>query len=112
MKSSLLVWPPIAFAVYLLLIWTISRLSSGLAAKQSKAAGKDLPYACGEEFAGEKAEPEYGDFFPFAIFFTMMHVAVLMLATLAIAPSLASYLGSGIVYLVVVSLTLAILFVG
>jgi hypothetical protein len=61
---------------------------------------------------GKKATPEYGSFFPFAIFFTLMHVAGLMLATFALAPPGVLNLGAGAAYLVVIGLTLAILFLG
>lgn len=112
MNGSILLLPPIAFGIFLLVIWAISWLTSGLAAAGVEAEGKDLPYACGEEFPGEKATPDYAGFFPFAIFFTLMHVAGLMLATLALAPTAVLHLGVGIVYLLVVGLALAILFLG
>ena len=110
MTPSVLLFPPVAFGIYLLLIWVFSRIGSGLAAEHKDVEGKELPYACGEEFPKEKATPEYGGFFPFAIFFTLMHVAGLILATLALASTSASHLGLGALYLLVVGLTLAILF--
>ena len=112
MIRSILLIPPIAFGIYLLVIWGLSRVTSGLAAKHVYAEGKESPYACGEEFPGEKATPEYGSFFPFAIFFTLMHVAGLMLATFALAPTGVLNLGVGAAYLVAIGLTLAILFLG
>ena len=112
MVRSILLLPPVTFGIYLLVIWAVSRFTSGMAAKHSDAEGKELPYACGEEFPGEKATPEYGSFFPFAIFFTMMHVAGLMLATFALAPTGALYVGAGAAYLVAIGLILAILFLG
>jgi NADH:ubiquinone oxidoreductase subunit 3 (subunit A) len=112
MNRSILLFPPLAFGIYLLVIWTVSRFTSGMAAKHTDAEGKELPYACGEEFPGEKATPDYGSFFPFAIFFTMMHVAGLMLATFALAPSGILPLGAGAAYLVAIGIILAILFLG
>jgi hypothetical protein len=112
MIRSVLVFPPFAFGIYLLVIWAVSRLTSGMAAGHTDAEGKELPYACGEEFPAEKATPEYGAFFPFAIFFTMMHVAGLMLATFALAPAGILPLGAGVVYLAAIGLILAILFLG
>ncbi len=112
MTASILLLPPIAFGVFLLVLWTVSRVTSGMKAAGSKVEGKDLPYACGEEFPGLKAEPDYGSFFPFAIFFTLMHVVALMLATLALSPSPSAHLGAGTAYLVAVGLALALLFLG
>lgn len=110
MSASLLLLPPVAFGVFLLVLWGVSRLTSGLAAAGTQAEGKNLPYACGEEFPGEKAEPDYTSFFPFAIFFTLMHVVALMLATMALMSSATLNLGAGIIYLIAVGLSLAILF--
>ena len=97
---------PIAFGVYLLLGWAVLRLI----AREAKPGpgGKGEPYACGEDFPREKIVPEYGQFYPFAIFFTLLHVAGLMLATLALAPAAAASLGAA--YLLGVGAVLAIFF--
>ena len=46
--------------------------------------GKFKAYACGEDVKDHRATPEYAQFFPFAFFFTIMHVIALIVAT---APS-------------------------
>jgi len=38
------------------------------------------PYACGEDAFDALARPDYGGFLAFAFFFTIAHVAVMMLA--------------------------------
>jgi len=108
MKYGLLL-PPIAFALCLGIFWLFSKLTESLAHPAKKADGKDQPYACGEDFAGAKAEPEYGFFFPFAVFFTILHVAGLMAATWATAQGGALF---GAVYLAAIGLIIAVLFRG
>ncbi len=73
--------PPIAFLIILLLSFIFSGIFQGLSAKGKETAGKEKSYACGEDVATNKAQPDYSQFFPFAFFFTIMHVLVLMIAT-------------------------------
>jgi NADH-quinone oxidoreductase subunit A len=47
--------------------------------------GEREPYACGESGYDESARPDYSTFFPFAFFFTIAHVAALMMATVPLA---------------------------
>jgi NADH-quinone oxidoreductase subunit A len=44
------------------------------------AKGKGQPYACGHDM-NHRVRPDYSQFFHFAFFFTIMHVVVLMVAT-------------------------------
>lgn len=80
MNLALLV-PPVAFVVMLLLSLGISGLSSLFAAKGTEAAGKERAYACGQNVDVNKIQPDYREFFPIAFFFTIMHVAALIIAT-------------------------------
>ena len=50
--------------------------------KQTEEAGKS--YACGEEGPSNLVQPDYGQFFPFAFFFTILHVFALMIATVPV----------------------------
>jgi NADH-quinone oxidoreductase subunit A len=43
--------------------------------------GKTKAYACGEDVKEHRIRPDYAEFFPFAFFFTLMHVIALMIAT-------------------------------
>ena len=76
-----LFYTPIAFLLILAVIWALSLLSKGLAAKGSHSAGKGEPYACGQDVATGRIQPNYEEFFPFAFFFTIMHVATLVVCT-------------------------------
>ena len=73
--------PPIAFLLVLFLVlalfWFFGRLSFRPPAGQ-QASRK--PFACGEE--GQPiAQPDYSQVFPFAFYFTVLHVVALMAAT-------------------------------
>lgn len=81
--NELLRTPPVAFIAVFLCCIVASRVLSLLAFRTNKgqAKGTCTTYACGEEVPKEMANPDYSQFFPFAFFFTLAHVAALMLAT-------------------------------
>ncbi|HCC48191.1 MAG TPA: hypothetical protein DEQ38_08795 [Elusimicrobia bacterium] len=112
---DILLFPPVAFVVSLLFVMLLSALLSPLSAKPARVPGsaKHQAYGCGEDISSDQARavPDYQTFFPFAIFFTLLHVAGLMLATWSFNP-----LSAGIelvgAYAAAVIVILAILFVG
>jgi NADH-quinone oxidoreductase subunit A len=110
--SEILLYPPVIFLVSFLAVWLFSALTRGLAPKPHNApgSGKLEPYACGEDYKEEKIEPDYGMFFPFAIFFTVLHVAGLMIATLAGADMTIVIAALAAVYVLSVLLVLGILY--
>ncbi len=73
--------PPAAFSLILLAVLLASRLMKGTAFRGEAGAGARSAYSCGEEMPRNSYRPEYGQFFSYAFFFTIMHVAALMLAT-------------------------------
>jgi NADH-quinone oxidoreductase subunit A len=74
--------PPIAFLVVLSAIWIFIRLASRLAFRpKTQAPGARQSYACGEKNYDNTAQPDYSSFFPFAFFFTLAHVATLIMTT-------------------------------
>jgi hypothetical protein len=103
--EKILLSPPVAFAVLLAVSILISYFSKFLAAKGTVSAGKEESYACGEDVDLHKVQPDYSQFFPFAFFFTIMHVVVLIVATI---PKNISILAG--LYLLVAILALFILF--
>lgn len=42
--------------------------------------GQGEPYSCGENIPTHMIQPDYTQFFPFAFYFTILHVVALMLA--------------------------------
>lgn len=77
--------PPVVFII--ILAWTIfiASLLSRLSFKGGKPA-KDMEksYACGEDVPTHLMQPDYSQFFPFAFFFTILHVITLMVATVPV----------------------------
>jgi len=74
--------PPVVFIIILFFSWLLSQLFSRLSFKPKKhSIGEGKSYACGEENYDDASQPDYSIFFPFAFFFTLAHVATLMIAT-------------------------------
>ena len=97
----ILLSPPIAFIVFFgvgLLFYVLGR---AMAPKTNMTQEKGTPYACGEDAQMPKAQMGYGLFFSLAIFFTVMHVAALVVTTLPSGPIAIL----GIVYLVIIMLS-------
>lgn len=103
--NVLLLLPPLAFIVMLLLSFGLSGVASRLSAKGTAAAGKERAYACGQNVDVNRIQPDYAEFFPVAFFFTIMHVATLIIAT---AP--ADGWPSAVLYIAVALLALRVLF--
>jgi NADH-quinone oxidoreductase subunit A len=100
--------PPIVFILLFVVIALINRLLKPLAIEQknpSKASRE--PYACGEPGYGHMARPDYSTFFVYAFFFTLAHVATLVMAT--VPGAMFSVFVMACIYLVTVSLSLYIL---
>jgi NADH-quinone oxidoreductase subunit A len=78
---GVLLSPPVAFLFFLAAAIALYGLGKGMAPKLTKTGGKLSTYACGENIPGVKVQFGYRLFFFIALFFTMMHVAVLVIAT-------------------------------
>jgi NADH-quinone oxidoreductase subunit A len=83
---DILLSPLISFVIFLLIYYIFYRLSTGLAPKGKPSPGKLTTYACGEDIPGYKIQFGYRLFFFVALFFTMMHVAALVVATVPKGP--------------------------
>jgi NADH:ubiquinone oxidoreductase subunit 3 (subunit A) len=82
MTSELLLTPPVVFIAVMVVILFIAYLLSKLALKpKSSPAGLTKEYSCGEEVSTHMIQPDYTQFFPFAFYFTILHVVALMIAT-------------------------------
>lgn len=92
---SLLV-PPIAFIVILLASLGLLRLMGMLSYKPAPGnEANPKPYACGED-GGPVVRPDYAQVFPFAFYFTILHVVALVATT--VPNSEASTLTMALVY--------------
>lgn len=74
---------PITFVVVMIIMMIILRILGTVApsVKTPKNSGKLKAYACGEDVKNHRIAPDYSEFFPFAFFFTIMHVLALVVAT-------------------------------
>ncbi len=77
--------PSVAFIIVLAATALISGFLSKLSFKAKK--GEDASttsYSCGEEGLTPLIQPDYSQFFPFAFFFTILHVTALIIATVPV----------------------------
>ena len=82
---NLLIAPPVAFVIVLLAVLGLSIALSRLAFRpKAIPQGLTEPYACGEDVADQMVQPDYSQFFPFAFYFTILHVVALMAATVPV----------------------------
>ena len=84
--NNILLSPPAAFLILLAGMLIITRLLSALSFKKKEGSGDggNKSYACGEDAATNLVQPDYSQFFPFAFFFTILHVMTLMIATVPV----------------------------
>ncbi len=102
---GILLSPPIAFFFFLAAAFGLYALGRGMAPKLTRTGGKLTTYACGEDIPGVKIQFGYRLFFFIALFFTMMHVAALVIATV---PS-GKIVFFALFYLVMIALSLTAL---
>jgi len=104
-----LIQPPVVFILILVVACIFSACFSRLAFRvKKKADGSEKPYACGEGNYDNQAQPDYSNFFPYAFFFTLAHVATLIIAT--VPPVTAKTFVMAALYLTGVAVGLIVLF--
>lgn len=94
--------PPVAFFFFLAMAFLLYVLGRSMAPSPKRTPGKLTTYACGEDIPGVKVQFGYRLFYVFALFFTIMHVAALVIATIPIG--IIRYLA--IIYLVMIFLAI------
>lgn len=77
----ILLTPPIAFLSYILLVSLLSAVGRMLAGQSRPTITKSSPYASGEKAVSTTAVPGYSPFFRVALFFAVLHLGVMVLAT-------------------------------
>ncbi len=78
---QILLTPPLAFLVYLLLAGLLSLAGRGLAASSRRTALRNSTYSSGEAPPTRLAAPGYRPFFVVALFFAVLHLGVRVMAT-------------------------------
>lgn len=90
--SGLILMPPIAFLIYLLLVGLLSLLGRLLAGPERPNTVKSDTYSSGEAAPGGTAVPGYRSFFTVALFFAILHLGVLVLGSSHLTPLSGLYL--------------------
>ncbi len=90
--ADILLAPPIAFLIYLVLVGILSGFGRLMAPSGPESAVKTSTYASGEAAPVNPAVPGYRQFFTVALFFAILHLGVLMLATGGLTPITGVYL--------------------
>jgi NADH:ubiquinone oxidoreductase subunit 3 (subunit A) len=91
MSLSLLV-PPLAFGLYLLVAGLLNWVGRALAGPAHPGALKDSTYASGEAAPAGLAALGYGPYFVTALFFGVLHLGVLVVATSGLTPAAGLFL--------------------
>jgi NADH:ubiquinone oxidoreductase subunit 3 (subunit A) len=102
---EVLLIPPIAFVIYLVLAAILSGFGRLLAGHTASSLGKTSTYTGGEQLPATHSLPGYRGFFVIALFFAILHLGVLMVGSSSFAPV------AGI-YLIALILALLVLIVG
>jgi NADH:ubiquinone oxidoreductase subunit 3 (subunit A) len=107
MDWSIILSPPVAFLICLLISAGLYGLGYLVEETATPVEGKYEPYACGEDYKAEKLHFGYRKFYIAAIFFTIMHVAVLTIAT--VPGGAIAY--RALIYLVAIAASISFIFV-
>ncbi|MEF3280795.1 MAG: NADH-quinone oxidoreductase subunit A [Elusimicrobiota bacterium] len=106
---QILLYPPFAFLITLVLILLFGKMIKSFEPAITKKPETSKTYACGEDFPAQKVSAGYEEFYPYAIFFTILHVAALMLMTLAFSSGVS--FAVPLIYIITVLLIISILFI-
>ena len=85
--DNILLSPPVAFLIILAFAFLVGQMFLMFTAAKKKGArseGTGKAYECGEEGAKHLIQPDYSQFFPFAFFFTILHIVALMATTVPV----------------------------
>jgi NADH:ubiquinone oxidoreductase subunit 3 (subunit A) len=90
---QIILTPPIAFLIYLLLVGLLSAFGKQLAGKSGAVSAlKSSTYSSGEAPPTRLAAPGYRPFFVVALFFAVLHLGVLVMSTGSGSPVMIIYL--------------------
>jgi NADH-quinone oxidoreductase subunit A len=85
MMEKILISPPAAFIIVLVIVGILAWLCSYCAFRKRRSQLEaEKGYACGEDFQDHLIQPDYSQFYPFAFFFTILHVVALIIATIPV----------------------------
>jgi NADH:ubiquinone oxidoreductase subunit 3 (subunit A) len=91
MNFDFLLSPPVAFLIYIPLVFILMWIGRILAGATRVTEMKSSVYGSGEEPPSTHASPGYKPFFLVAFFFAIIHLSILVLATTPLSPVTALY---------------------
>ena len=92
MTLDILLAPPLAFVIYVVLTGILARVGQALAAPGTESTWKTTTYAGGESAPTRPAAPGYRPFFVIALFFAILHLGILILGSGTFTPVTIAYL--------------------
>ncbi len=98
---SILLSPPIAFLIYLVLVGVLAGFGRVLAGPGHQTPFKSTTYASGEAPPSHPAVPGYRPFCVIALFFAVLHLGVLVVGSSGLTPITGVFLVGLILALVV-----------
>jgi NADH:ubiquinone oxidoreductase subunit 3 (subunit A) len=90
--ADIILSPPIAFLIYLLLVGLLSGMGRALAGQHETNPLKESGYTGGEKMGRQLAAPGYRPFFLTALFFAIVHLGVLVLSSGGLTPIVGVYI--------------------
>lgn len=91
--EDILLAPPVAFAIYVVLVGILTGFGRLLAGPgTAPSAAKTSTYASGEESPVRPAVPGYRPFFVVALFFAILHLGVLVIGSGEFSDTVGIYL--------------------
>ena len=90
---QILLSPPIAFLIYIPLVWVFLMAGKRMAGEATDSDPTKTSYASGAEAPTNFASPGYKPFFLVALFFAILHLGILVLGTGNLNSTEALFLG-------------------
>ncbi len=96
--------PPIVFLIFIVIFFVGAKFFSLYSHRNVQREHGLESYACGQRDVRHYVNPDYRQFFPFAFFFTIMHVLTLVVATASYEALLmpAVYIAAGILAMIII----------
>ena len=103
--NDILLSPPVAVLIYLMLVSILTGIGRALAGPSRPSAMKASTYAGGESPPSHMTPPGYRPYFVIALFFAIVHLGALVLASGGLSPVAGIYAAGLMLTLLVLALS-------
>jgi len=79
--EGIILFPPVAAAIILAVVYGLQRFFKHYSRHKVKDIHETEAYACGQRGVKNYVSPNYSEFYPYAVLFTLTHAIVLLVAT-------------------------------